>query len=95
MIDHHEHRFEGSPRGRVTLVARCPEGDISDAMRAIQAEFASVSIGSYPQLRPHTGGGAHQYLTRITAESRDADALQAVRDRLLSEVPCEVEQQAE
>jgi len=76
----------GLPRGvavtAVTVEARVPEGQIAEALAALQKASPQVAIGSYPAWRD--GGPAVQ----LVARGRDAAAVQSVAraiEQLLAE----------
>lgn len=58
------------------------EGDLADALRALQAVSPDVSIGSYPYFL-ETREGAPKRGTNLVARSTDPGALDAVREGLV------------
>ncbi len=67
------HRFGGTPVVSERLVTTLGESSIADGLRAIQARFPKVAIGSYPQYteRPWT--------VTITMDAADARAIAPCR----------------
>ena len=79
------HRFAGVPVRTARLRTTADEHAIADRLRAAQAAWPAVDIGSYPQFdtRPWT--------VTLTLDSRDALALDACRAHLLSALAPDVE----
>lgn len=87
MIDAHLDRFHGVRATLRVLYCPVPEGDISDAMREIAGRYDTVDIGSYPQMAETNPDGSLKYTTRVTAESRDAEALERAVAELRAAIP--------
>jgi molybdopterin-biosynthesis enzyme MoeA-like protein len=68
----------GAVRGVVTIKAKVAEGRIADALRAIQARFGDVEIGSYPSY------GAGDFHTALVLKSPDAARLAACKAEILA-----------
>ena len=62
-------RFDGQPVALATLFLTCGEGEVAAHLEAVLAAEPAVALGSYPVW------GADDYRTRITVESREAEAV--------------------
>jgi molybdenum cofactor synthesis domain-containing protein len=67
----------GAPIRSRTIVCHCPEGTIASRLGAIQADFPSVEIGSYPFMRQGTPG------TSIVFRGTDCGAIDMAAEALL------------
>lgn len=71
MLDHARTMVEGGARMHdLSIPCPYPEGVLGAPLGAVAAAHPSVSIGSYPRLKPGGGWGV-----TLVARSRDADAL--------------------
>jgi molybdenum cofactor synthesis domain-containing protein len=84
IFDHVVESWEPADFFREELVTDLREGHVADGLRAIQAEYPGVAIGSYP-VRTEDG-----YRVRIVLRGRDREALAGARARvgaLVEEAP--------
>lgn len=61
----------GQKVGSRVLPFNCGEGDLAEALRALDSEHPAVSIGSYPKIKDG------RFTTEIVLRSRDMEALDA------------------
>jgi hypothetical protein len=69
-------RFVGQPIALATLFLSCGEGEVAAHLEAVLAAEPAVALGSYPVW------GADDYRTRITVESREAEAVARATEAL-------------
>jgi len=83
MLEDVAHRLEGGAVTQSVTVRleHAREGDLAEALGALQAEYDTISLGSYPWFKEDGQGGISRGVA-LVARGTDPQVLEAVRARL-------------